>query len=100
MDFDAKREPQNLQHIWVILPRLPMMFWQEQVLKAIGDKLGNFISMEENWDTKVDRRCAKILVELDLRDGLYEEIKLEMHGSIWNQKLDYWKIPFRCFACK
>ena len=66
-----------------------MIFLQEPILKAIGDKLGNFISMEENWDTKVDRRCAKILVELDLRDGLYEEMKLEMHGSIWNHKLDY-----------
>ena len=53
-----------------------MIFWKKPVLEAIRDKLGRFISLEENWDTKTDRRCAKILVEMDLRDGLYEEIKL------------------------
>ena len=23
-----------------------------------------------------------------------------MHGSLWRQKLDYWKIHFRCFICR
>ena len=26
VDFDANREPQNVQKIWAILPGLPMMF--------------------------------------------------------------------------
>lgn len=67
-------------------------------MEAIGNKIIKFVALEENWDTKVDRRCAKVLVELDVRDGLYEEIKVEMHGSIWNQRLNDWKIPFHCFA--
>ena len=47
----------------------------------------------------MDRRCAKILVEVDIRDGLYEEILMELHDSTWKQWLYYWKIPFQCFAC-
>ena len=83
-----------------MLPRLPIVFWQAQVLEAIGNRLVNFVSLEENWETKLDRRCARILVEMDLRNRLYEELKIVMHGSTWRQKLDYWKIPFRCFNCK
>ena len=40
------------------------------------------------------------MIEVDLQDGLYEEIHLEIHGSMWRQRLDYWKIPFRCFSCR
>lgn len=65
------------------------MFWQEECLIAIGNKIGKFVTLEKDWESKVDRRCARILVELDLKDGLYEEIVINMHGSQWRQRLDY-----------
>ena len=71
-----------------------MMFWQKETMEAIGDQIGKFVPLEEGWEQKVDRRCTKFLIEVDLRDGLYEEIHLELHGIQWRQKLDYWKIPF------
>ena len=77
-----------------------MMFWQKEIMEAIGSKIGKFIALEEGWEQKVDRRSARILIEVDLRDGLYEEIHLELHGSKWWQRLDYWKIPFICFSCR
>ena len=69
-------------------------------MEAIGGKIGKFISLEENSEQKVDERCVKILIKVDLQDGLYEEILLELHGSSWKQRLDYWKISFRCFSCR
>ena len=48
--FDANRESQNVQKIWVILPGLPMMFWQKDIMKAIGGKMGKFIALEEGWE--------------------------------------------------
>ena len=83
VDFNAFRSPHNIQNIWVILSGLPMVFWQPKLFEAIGNKLGNFIATEENWEENIDRRCAQILVEMDLRDGLYEELKIVMHGSVW-----------------
>ena len=83
MDFDANREPQNVEKIWAILPRLPMMFWKKEILEAIGDKISKFVALEEEWEQKVDRRCAKILIKVDLHDGMYEGINLELHGSLW-----------------
>ena len=83
IDFDATREPFNIQQVWVIMPSLPMTFWEEECLEAIGNRIGKFVALEPNWETKVDHRCTRILVELDLKDGLYEEILINMHGSQW-----------------
>ena len=74
MDFDANREPQNVQRVWAILPGLPMMFWKKEIMEEIGSKIGKFIALEEGWEQKVDRRSARILIEVDIQDGLYEEI--------------------------
>ena len=52
-------------------------------MEAIGDKIGKFVALEEGWEKKVDRRCTKILIEVDLCDGLYEGIHLEPHGNLW-----------------
>ena len=49
-----------------------MMFWQKEIMEAIGSKIGKFTALEEGWEQKVDRRSARILIEVDLRDGLYE----------------------------
>ena len=38
-------------------------------------------------------------MELDLKDGLYGEILINMHGIQWKQCLDYWKIPFFYYGC-
>ena len=66
VDFEAIKEPQNIQKISAILPGLPMMFWKKEILEAIGDKLGKFVSLEEEWEKKVDIRCAKVLIEVAL----------------------------------
>ena len=42
-------------------------------MEEIENKLGNFISLED-WETKVDSRCAKIMVEMDITEAIYEEL--------------------------
>ena len=58
-----------------------MVFWQEEYLEAIGNKLAKFVALEDGWDTKVDRRCTKFLVGLDLKNRFYEELIIKMHNS-------------------
>ena len=66
-----------------------MLFWKQHILEAIGNKIGKSINLEDDWENKVDRRCTRILVELDVREGLFEEIIIKMHGRIWIQRIDY-----------
>ena len=49
-----------------------MMFWKKEILEAIGSKIGKFIALEDGWEQNLDRRSARILIEVDLRDRLYE----------------------------
>ena len=69
-------------------------------MEEIGGKIGKFVSLEKNWEQKVGSCCVKIMIEFDLRDRLYEEILLRLHGSLWKRRLDYWKIPLCCFSYK
>ena len=40
-----------------------------------------------------------LVEEVDIRDGLLEEIKLVSLDSSWDKKIDYWNVPFRYFLC-
>ena len=62
---------------------------ENEILETIGNKIGKFVALEEGWEQKVDGRCAKILIEVDLCDGMFEEIHLELHRSWWQHRLDY-----------
>jgi hypothetical protein len=37
--FDPVSEYFQFRHIWVLLPGLPIQFWNEGALKAIGNEL-------------------------------------------------------------
>ena len=76
-----------------------MVFLQQHILEAIGNKIGKFIKLEDDWEDKIYRLCAQILIDLAMREGLYEEIVNKMHGSIWTQPIDYWKFHFQCLNC-
>ena len=77
-----------------------MVFWKERILEAIDNKLGKFVVLLKEWETKIDRRCLIILVELDMREGLNEELVIVLHSRIWSQRMDYSKLPFRCYNCR
>jgi hypothetical protein len=72
VNFNPRHEPCNLQKVWVIMPGLPLEFWQEEMLKSIGNKIGAFAGLEQNWEKKTDRRWAWVQVEKDLKQGLLE----------------------------
>jgi hypothetical protein len=42
---------------------------------------------------------AWLQVEVDFREGLQDEIELVWQGFTWIQRIDYWKVPFRCYGC-
>jgi hypothetical protein len=45
------------------------------------------------------RKVGKVLVELDIHDGLPEAIDIEWRGRRGKQRLDYMGIPFHCNHC-
>jgi hypothetical protein len=96
VNFDPSRELVARNKVWEILPSLPLVFWTKEALETIDNNIGVFIRLEPNWFSKPDRRWAWIQVEVDTSEGLVGNVDIVMGSKTWHQKVDYWKIPFRC----
>jgi hypothetical protein len=74
-------------------------FWTKEALEAIGNKLGVFVGLEPNWESKADCRWDWIQIEVDVRKGLVGNMDFVFGEHTWHQKVEYWKIHFYCFVC-
>jgi hypothetical protein len=70
--------------------------WNEKYLLAIGNSLGRFICVDSKMLTGSDKKLARILVEIDIHEGLLETLDIDWRGHLTRQKLDYLGVPFRC----
>jgi hypothetical protein len=63
-----------------------MEMWNRIIMVGIGNSLGHFISLEDNCCVKEYRRVFKLLVELDLREGIPTYIDIEWGSWIFTMK--------------
>ena len=85
--------------IWVRLPDLPRQYWFKENFTCIGNILRSFLEADMSFKVTKLRRVARILVNINVREGLYEEIHLSWGYTFFKQRLDYENIPFRCRHC-
>jgi hypothetical protein len=97
--FNPESEYFHFRHLWILLPGLPLQFWNKAALEAIGNSLGTFLSIDNSTLTASSRKIGKVLVEMDVHGGLPELLEIEWRGRRFSQRLDYLGIPFRCFRC-
>lgn len=97
--FDLEREQIGAGPLWVRLPRLPLHYWSEDVLIRIGNALGSYLHHDRTFVESKNRTLARVLVQLDTREGLEEKITLQWGKYSRTQILDYEGVPFRCRWC-
>jgi hypothetical protein len=97
--FDASTECLDKILVWVRLPTLPFHLWSFEYFKKIGNFLGDFLDADMSFEVTKQRKVARILVNLNVREGLGEEMDLTWGDYTYSQKLDYENIPFRCRRC-
>ena len=100
MNFDPAWERIQKRHLWAILPGLPFPLWNRSLLEGVGNTIGRFVALEEDFMNSYDKRKAKILVELDITKGLPAEVEILCQDRLFIQRLDYQGIPFRCSVCR
>ena len=61
--------------------------------------MGNFIEANMSFEESCHMSVARILVQLDLRSGLLQDLVFESSSGSFVQTLDYEGIPFRCQKC-
>jgi hypothetical protein len=94
--FDPNSEYFSFCHLWVLLTGLPLQLWNSRALVEIGNVLGHFIRVDEDVLRSTDKCMARILVEVDMHVGLLESLEIDWRGHLFDQRLDYLGVPFRC----
>jgi len=97
--FDASRERVDKIPVWVRLPGLPLHFWGPDHFNRIGDILGTFLEADLSYKETHMKQVARILVELNIREGLPASMILDWGPTPITQLLDYENLPFRCRRC-
>jgi hypothetical protein len=100
MEFNPDNDYFPLRHLWVLLPGLPLHFWNEDALREIGNSLGKTITVDTSSRSGSSRLLGRVLVEIDITKGLPSTLEIEWRGRKIHQQLDYLGIPFRCSRCR
>jgi len=58
--------------------------------------LGDFLEADLSFEETKQRKFTSILVNLNIREGLEEEIDLSWGSFTHTQLMDYENAPFRC----
>ena len=97
--FNPDKEDLTWAPVWIRMYSLPDEYWDEDILKDIGNGLGEFIRVAE--ETKMCRYTsyARICVFMRLNEALSESVSLSHRDEEWIQPLDYEHVPFRCREC-
>lgn len=75
---------------------LPLEYWDEESLKAIGNGLGEFIKIAEETKLRWYTSYARICVYMKLGKALTDLVSLLHDDFEWIQPIDYEHVPFRC----
>lgn len=78
---------------------LPPFLWVDSVFRSIGNHLRSYLETNMSFLQTKDKEMARILVSLNPREGLAENIKIQYKDLIFDQALDYEHLPFRCHRC-
>ena len=94
--FDPLVERYDSLPIWVKLPNLSFEFWSLDIFNMIGNLLGTFLEADLSFLSNGICCLGKVLVLLDLRNGLANEIVIQKGDNVFSQPIDYVRLPFRC----
>ncbi|KAF5206264.1 hypothetical protein FRX31_004152 [Thalictrum thalictroides] len=87
--FNLRKDP-SFAPIWLDLPNLPLDFFHPALLKAIGDDIGTFLSIDKGTLCYTRPDVARLCVEMDIQNDMPDSIWIEgpNYTGFW-QKILY-----------
>ncbi|CAI0427410.1 unnamed protein product [Linum tenue] len=85
----------NTMVLWVHFPGLPVHFYHQELLFALGNMIGRAIKLDYHTQHQQRAKFARMAVEVDLSKPLVPRIRLD---GRW-QKVEFENIPVVCFEC-
>jgi hypothetical protein len=85
--------------VWVRLLVIPFHLYTLEYFKSIGNYIGDLLDADMTFEETKQRKVERIFVNLNISEGLGEEVDLSWGSYTYNQRLVYENIPFRCRRC-
>jgi hypothetical protein len=76
-----------------------MQLWNLPRFTSIGNRLGIFLDVDMSFEKTSLMTMERILVNIDIRQGLEFELEIETSSGSFIQLLDYEGVPFQCHRC-
>jgi len=99
-DFTPKSLAQTHAQVWVRFLQLPQEYWGRQTLFEIASGLGTPITIDEATQNKRFGLFARILIDVDMAEQLFESVIVEREGHAMTIMVQYEKRPLFCAHCK
>lgn len=97
--FNPDKEFLSSAPMWIRLYLLPLEYWEEESLKAIGNVLGDFVKVAEETKTHRYTSYMRICIYMDLKQAFPDTVSPSHEDVEWIQLIDYEHVPFRCRKC-
>lgn len=93
--FNPDKEDLTCALVWIRMYSLPYEYWDEGILKDIGNGLEEYIKAAKETELRRYTSYARICVFMRLVKALPHSVSLSHRDNEWIQPLDYKHVPFR-----
>lgn len=88
-DFDPLTQTQSHAQLWIRLMHLPQEYWRQTTLFDIAFGFGTPISINKATQSRLFGHYARILVDVDMSDTLFETVVVEREGYAFPVIMEY-----------
>ncbi|XP_019435165.1 PREDICTED: uncharacterized protein LOC109341678 [Lupinus angustifolius] len=99
-DFNPNLQKMSHSQCWVRILGLPLEYWSARILFSIAGGLGTPISLDEATTSRSFGHFSRILVDIDLKGSLPNQILVEREGFAFFVYIEYEKLPEFCSGCQ
>lgn len=99
-DFDPHNQTQSHAQLWVRLLNLPQEHWRKITLFEIASGIGTPLTIDEATQSRLFGHYARILVDVDMSDTLFNSVVVEREGYAFPVTVEYERRPSFCSHCK
>ncbi|KAF1880119.1 hypothetical protein Lal_00022248 [Lupinus albus] len=99
-NFNPNKQKMSHSQCWIKLMGLPLEYWSPKVIFSIAGGVRTPIALDEATTNRTFCHFAKVLVEVNLKESLLEQILVEREGFAFFVSIKYEKLPEFCKGCQ
>jgi len=99
-DFSPQNQTQSHAQLWVRRMHLPQEYWRQTTLFEIAYGISTPLTIDKATQSRLFGHYARILVDVDMSDTLFETAVVEREGHAFPITVEYERKPAYCQHCK